>query len=146
MPKVPFSRIFPNASPQALDLLERLLDFDPAKRITVEQALEHPYLETYHDPADEPTHVPFDFGFEQYNRIDDLRKLILEEINTYYSPNRNHLRRQTSRTVVTDPNVLPDKQMDHAMEHQPPVVPAQQAIPADKDLERELEQGIIHAQ
>jgi serine/threonine protein kinase len=37
----------------ALDLLERLLDFDPARRITVEQALSHPYLATYHDPEDE---------------------------------------------------------------------------------------------
>ena len=35
------------ADPQALDLLAKMLVFDPKKRITVEQALAHPYLEAY---------------------------------------------------------------------------------------------------
>jgi len=38
----------------ALDLLEKMLRFDPDKRITVEEALEHPYLAQLHDPNDEP--------------------------------------------------------------------------------------------
>ena len=37
----------------ALDLLERLLTFNPKKRILVEEALAHPYLAQYYDPADE---------------------------------------------------------------------------------------------
>lgn len=37
----------------ALDLLEKMLTFNPNKRISVEQALAHPYLEQYYDPADE---------------------------------------------------------------------------------------------
>jgi serine/threonine protein kinase len=37
----------------ALDLLEGLLTFNPARRLTVEQALQHPYLEQYYDPEDE---------------------------------------------------------------------------------------------
>ncbi len=36
---------FKNASKQELDLLRRLLQFDVEKRITVDQALSHPYLE-----------------------------------------------------------------------------------------------------
>ncbi len=31
-----------------------MLNFDPAKRITCDQALEHPYLAVWHDPTDEP--------------------------------------------------------------------------------------------
>lgn len=52
-PKVPWSKLFPNADPKALDLLDKMLTFNPHKRISVEQALAHPYLEQYYDPADE---------------------------------------------------------------------------------------------
>lgn len=54
-PRVPFNTLFPRASPLALDLLGQLLNFDPAKRITCEQALNHPYLAVWHDPNDEPS-------------------------------------------------------------------------------------------
>jgi serine/threonine protein kinase len=53
-PRVPFSQLFPHANPLALDLLAKMLNFDPAKRITCEQALQHPYLAVWHDPTDEP--------------------------------------------------------------------------------------------
>ncbi|CAG8622034.1 14849_t:CDS:2 [Acaulospora colombiana] len=53
MPKKTFSQLYPKANPLALDLLEKLLKFDPATRITVEQALAHPYLAAYHDEEDE---------------------------------------------------------------------------------------------
>lgn len=36
-----------------LDLLDKMLTFNPNKRITVEDALAHPYVEQYYDPADE---------------------------------------------------------------------------------------------
>nr|GEY20976.1 mitogen-activated protein kinase 3-like [Tanacetum cinerariifolium] len=43
-----------------------MLTFDSAKRITVEEALEHPYLERLHDDDDEPIYPnPFCFDFEQ---------------------------------------------------------------------------------
>lgn len=32
----------------------QMLCFDPAKRISCEQALNHPYLAVWHDPSDEP--------------------------------------------------------------------------------------------
>lgn len=42
-----------NKSHAALDLLGRMLTFNPIKRISVEEALAHPYLEQYYDPTDE---------------------------------------------------------------------------------------------
>ncbi|KAH8834760.1 kinase-like domain-containing protein [Flagelloscypha sp. PMI_526] len=45
-PKMPFQSVVPTASPQALDLLERLLKFDPKERITAAEALSHPYFTT----------------------------------------------------------------------------------------------------
>jgi len=39
----------------ALDLLDKMLTFNPFKRVDVETALAHPYLEQYYDPSDEVT-------------------------------------------------------------------------------------------
>mmetsp|Transcript_45841 Transcript_45841/g.76437 ORF Transcript_45841/g.76437 Transcript_45841/m.76437 type:complete len:392 (+) Transcript_45841:310-1485(+) len=46
--------LFPTASPEAEDLLIRLLQFNPNKRINAEEALRHPYVAQFHNPADEP--------------------------------------------------------------------------------------------
>lgn len=46
---VSFSSLFPQATPDALDLLSKLLQFNPQKRISAEEALEHPYIRQFHD-------------------------------------------------------------------------------------------------
>ncbi|KNC54411.1 CMGC/MAPK protein kinase [Thecamonas trahens ATCC 50062] len=61
-----FARLFPSATPAALDLLSGLLEFNPDKRLTVEEALAHPYMADIHDPSDEPVaDEPFNFAWEQ---------------------------------------------------------------------------------
>ncbi|KAL1675502.1 kinase-like domain-containing protein [Schizophyllum commune] len=50
-PKLPFQQFVPKASPEAIDLLERLLKFDPAERITAADALSHPYFTNVQAPA-----------------------------------------------------------------------------------------------
>ena len=69
--KIPFKVLFPKSNDLALDLLERLLAFNPAKRISVEDALRHPYLEPYHDPDDEPTAPPIPDGFFDFDKNKD---------------------------------------------------------------------------
>lgn len=84
-PKIPFDKIYPNASAAALDLLERMLTFDPDRRITCVEALAHPYLSTLHDPADEPSCPEvFNFDFEE-QALDkkDIKNLIFQEIMDY---------------------------------------------------------------
>jgi serine/threonine protein kinase len=41
-PRVQFKTLYPNASPLALDLLAKLLSFDPSKRVGCQESLEHP--------------------------------------------------------------------------------------------------------
>lgn len=70
----------------ALDLLAKLLIFDPAKRISVVEALEHPYLASYHDESDEPScSVPFDkwVEVEGLTKIDEFRDAIEKEVNEF---------------------------------------------------------------
>ena len=59
-----FSKLFGYAPPLAIDLLKKFLIFDPEKRITVEEALAHPYLADLHLEEDEPSREevdPLDF-------------------------------------------------------------------------------------
>jgi serine/threonine protein kinase len=80
--KVPWRVLFPNAKSDALDLLEKMLTFNPEKRITVEEALKHPYLAALHDPTDEPScssKFNFDFENEELTR-ERLEVLITDEV------------------------------------------------------------------
>jgi len=76
-----FTSLFPGATPDAIDFLQRTLTFDPKKRLTVDEALDHPYLAAYHDPQDEPVVASLDpdyFDFDQFK--DDLTKAELKEL------------------------------------------------------------------
>ncbi|ETW78215.1 mitogen-activated protein kinase-like protein [Heterobasidion irregulare TC 32-1] len=81
----PFSQLFPEANPLAIDLMEKCLTFSPKKRIDVSEALKHPYLESYHDPDDEPIADPLDPSFFDFDSAEPLGKeelkvLIYKEI------------------------------------------------------------------
>lgn len=81
-----FADVYPNASVAAVDFLTKTLTFDPKKRLTVEEALEHPYLEAYHDPEDEPSAPPLSEEFFAFDRKkdnlsrEDLKQLLFEEV------------------------------------------------------------------
>ncbi|XP_031408802.1 mitogen-activated protein kinase 15 isoform X2 [Meleagris gallopavo] len=54
--RVTFEEILPSSTPlPALDLLKKLLVFNPDKRLTAEEALQHPYVKRFHCPAREPS-------------------------------------------------------------------------------------------
>ncbi|KAI8326418.1 putative osmotic sensitivity map kinase [Martensiomyces pterosporus] len=79
---VPFKERFANIEPLALDLLEKMLVFDPRKRITAAEALAHPYLETYHDEADEPVaESKFDWSFNDADLpVEEWKVMMYNEI------------------------------------------------------------------
>lgn len=74
----PLATKFSSLSPEACDLAERMLVFDPAKRITAAEALEHPYLASLHDIADEPTcHTLIEY--DPSLSVEDIRDIIWKE-------------------------------------------------------------------
>ncbi|GAW10069.1 CMGC MAPK protein kinase [Lentinula edodes] len=84
-----FASLFPHASSDAIDFLNKTLTFDPKKRMTVEEALEHPYVAAYHDADDEPAanslspdYFQFDLEKEQLSK-DDLKKLLYDEVMSF---------------------------------------------------------------
>jgi len=69
-----YKELYPAASPEAIDMLQHLLSFNPNKRYTAEDALEHPYVGDFHNPEEE---VSSDHKIEI--SIDDNQKRTIEE-------------------------------------------------------------------
>ena len=83
---VDFSKIYKSANPLAIDLMLKMLRFNPADRIDVDGALAHPYLAPLHDAAAEPRAPASIFlGFEDDN-LDgqQVRARMFEEIVAHY--------------------------------------------------------------
>jgi len=111
--KIPLQTLYPQANPPALDLLAKLLCFDPAKRISCEDALNHPYLGVWHDPMDEPVcPKTFDFGFEEEESIEGMKQLIVDEVNQFRATVRaqarggSAVRRQDSLPVPSREEII----------------------------------------
>mmetsp|Transcript_13662 Transcript_13662/g.36695 ORF Transcript_13662/g.36695 Transcript_13662/m.36695 type:complete len:392 (-) Transcript_13662:456-1631(-) len=112
-PGVPLEQLFPGASAEVLDLLRRVLVFDPAKRISVEEALMHPYLASLHDPEDEPlcdAKFEFDFEGEQLSK-EQLREMIYEEVLLYHPALRSNPDPFGSAVAAMDDGTSPDVAM-----------------------------------
>jgi len=50
-----WSSVYPTATPTALDMLVKLMSFDPSQRITAMEGLRHPYCAQFHDAESEYT-------------------------------------------------------------------------------------------
>lgn len=143
MPKRAFPSLFPNANPDALDLLNDMLAFDPSSRISVETALEHPYLHIWHDASDEPgCPTTFNFDFEVVEDVGDLRKLILDEVARF----RHQVRiqpgqQQGSQGIAPQPGAVPMPQSGGSWGAEDPRPQETYGQAAQGGLEQELMVG-----
>jgi len=81
MRKKSFRDVFKGANPDAIDLLEKMLELDADKRPTAEVALAHPYLAQYSDPTDEPTADRYDESFEDRElALIEWKRLVYDEL------------------------------------------------------------------
>uniref|UniRef100_A0A7N0RBU1 Mitogen-activated protein kinase n=1 Tax=Kalanchoe fedtschenkoi TaxID=63787 RepID=A0A7N0RBU1_KALFE len=83
---VHLSRLYPQADPSAIDLLQKMLVFDPTKRISVTEALQHPYLAGLYDPnQNPPAQVPIDLELDENMEESTIREMIWQEM-LHYQP------------------------------------------------------------
>jgi serine/threonine protein kinase len=88
--KPTFDDVFANAPADARDLLRGLLTFDPADRLTVDEALAHPYFASLPDgrnftgPELVNADSAFAFEDEPILSIADVRRLMVEEIAAFH--------------------------------------------------------------
>lgn len=101
------STMFPNANPEALDLLWKMLVFDVEKRITVQEALRHPYLAPYYDEERENAVVE---KFQSFDLDDldeaDLKELMFKEI-CHFHPEEMEKRAQQQKDNPDGTEKLP---------------------------------------
>ena len=84
--KVNFKTKFPGSSEESLDLLQKMLIFDPNKRITVNECLEHPFFKSVRDKSkEEEATFNLEFEFEDDNNltVEKLRNLFTTVIKSY---------------------------------------------------------------
>ncbi|CAM9320624.1 unnamed protein product [Ectocarpus sp. 12 AP-2014] len=103
--KVPYAELFTGASEHAIDLLEGLLVFHPPCRLSVDEALEHPYFhplrksDTNPDPDVSPG-FEFDFESKPLCRV-QLKKMILAEVESFQRAQRKRDRRARAAAAAT---------------------------------------------
>ncbi|KAK1551216.1 hypothetical protein Q3G72_032191 [Acer saccharum] len=77
--------LYPNAHPLAIDLLQKMLVFDPSKRISVTEALQHPYMSPLYDPnSNPPAQVPIDLDMVEDLGEEMIREMMWKEMLNYH--------------------------------------------------------------
>uniref|UniRef100_A0A7N9B0E6 Stress-activated protein kinase JNK n=1 Tax=Mastacembelus armatus TaxID=205130 RepID=A0A7N9B0E6_9TELE len=82
---------------QARDLLSKMLVIDPECRISVEEALNHPYIHVWYDPAEAdapPPQISDKQLEEREHTIEQWKELIYEEVIDWEERNKNGLMKE----------------------------------------------------
>lgn len=103
-PTKPLAHMFSDVPPDALNLLQKMLVIDPNHRISVDEALAHPYLSSIRNAEDETTATSsFDFDFENENLTKPvLQKLIWDEMKIFHPDVKDEC--EPARTSDTESN------------------------------------------
>lgn len=99
----------------ALDLVNKLLLFNPLKRLNAEQALQHQYVSKFHDPSEEigmNSSVVTPLNDDIRLSIDDYRNKLYELISTHHNNQYNTNYRQTRNYKFNNKPIEPTVQKE----------------------------------
>jgi len=82
--KATLAKVYPDLDKNSLDILQKLLAFNPNNRISMEKCLDHPFfddvIEKGHKmPKSKPIKIHFEYDLEENLEEKNLRKYFLEE-------------------------------------------------------------------
>lgn len=87
--KQSFKNLFPEAKPLGLDLLSKMLAFNPNKRYTVQECLNHEYFSDLHNQDEEPVcETPFDWTFDNFEPTKEIIQNMIYEESLEYHPEK----------------------------------------------------------
>uniref|UniRef100_A0A3Q2EGY5 Stress-activated protein kinase JNK n=1 Tax=Cyprinodon variegatus TaxID=28743 RepID=A0A3Q2EGY5_CYPVA len=96
-PEVILGMKYKENAAQARDLLSKMLVIDPECRISVEEALHHPYIHVWYDPAEAdapPPQISDKQLEEREHSIEQWKELIYEEVIDWEERNKNGLMKE----------------------------------------------------
>jgi len=85
IPKKDFNKILKTNNPDAVDLVEKMLVFNPEKRYSIEECLNHPYLKNMREGIEDPTfngkiNLEFD---DQKITLSQLFVFLVKEVSSF---------------------------------------------------------------
>lgn len=83
--KQSWETLFPKSNKVGLDLLSKMLTFNPDDRYSALECLEHPYFEGLYNPDEEPTCAePFDWAWDEFELTKErLQSMVFDEAVSY---------------------------------------------------------------
>jgi serine/threonine protein kinase len=107
--KRPWSQVCQGADDVAIDLLEKMLQFNPDKRISVDEALRHPFFVEYFDEADltDSLSGPFHWNGEGME-LPGLHQLLMEDANKFARIRAQRVEEYRQRRAAGERNATQD--------------------------------------
>ncbi|NXU05742.1 MK09 kinase, partial [Buphagus erythrorhynchus] len=97
---------------QARDLLSKMLVVDPDKRISVDEALRHPYITVWYDPAEAEAPPPqiYDAQLEEREHaIEEWKELIYKEVMDWEERSKNGVVKDQPSDAAVNSNTSPSQ-------------------------------------
>ncbi|TEA35383.1 hypothetical protein DBR06_SOUSAS21310007 [Sousa chinensis] len=123
-PGIKFEELFPDwifpseserdkiKTSQARDLLSKMLVIDPDKRISVDEALRHPYITVWYDPAEAEAPPPqiYDAQLEEREHaIEEWKELIYKEVMDWEERSKNGVVKDQPSDAAVSSNATPSQ-------------------------------------